>query len=993
MAYMFTMLIAAGCSDIQVDGPTPPLVPSNQQVIDQPISPPQLTFGQNTKFDHITLEEGLSQSTVNSILQDSQGFMWFGTMDGLNRYDGYEITVFKHDSADPDSLSQNHILALFEDSQGTLWIGTASGGLERYNRELESFTHYRHSPDNPSTLSSDHVTDIHEDGDGNLWIGTSAGLNKFNRAAGQFTSYTNNIESQSESFGSNHITVIHEDRLGTLWIGTLGGLLSFQPDNATFSLYPLIRPIPPRFPEGPERAKVLSILEDAVGGLWIGTRGEGLFLLEPQSEQVTVFLHEEEDPQSLGHNTVKSLFEDQRGVLWIGTGMGLDRLEPDSQQFVHYRNDSSQPDSLSDNEVQSVYSDEAGVLWVGTEIGGINKHDPFKTKFFHIRYGNGQKSLSHPQVWSFWQDDLEYLWIGTSAGLDRLNRRTGEMSHYYHDPNDSGSLSNDHINKVFEDRDGVLWFATNGGLNRFNQSNDSFSHYLPDPEDPHSLSSQLINDIYEDKYGYLWVGTAGYGLDRLDPITDRFAHFQYQEGQVPVDMLPTNTILSFFEDEGDTLWVGTMGGLIKIDLATEGFTYYRHQPDDPDSLSHNTVDAIHRDQAGTLWLATGNGLDQFNPVTESFGHYREKDGLSNNAVLGILEDSEGNLWLATHRGLSKFNPQDGSFRNYETSEGLQSLEFNSGAFYQNRYGEMFFGGINGFNHFHPEEVLDNPYAPPVIITDLQIGNESVPVGPDSPLQQSIHQTDYIELPGQDSVLSFELASLHYSTPEEIQYAYMMEGFDANWNYIGNRRFATYTNLPPGDYIFRAVGTNSDGVWSEEGVTVNVSVPYPYWQSWWFAALMLALVAGGIAGGYRLRTRSIATRTRELEEQVAARTAEIEQRREIAEGLREILILINTNRSLEESLHYIVSQAARLTDAEDAIIFRYSEDNPMTIVATNPGLIPRYALAHPGLTGPCLVFRFTLAMRFMAVSSCSTIRNGRSQMKNWGWASPSPIRQP
>ncbi len=617
-------------------------------------------------------------------------------------------------------------------------------------------------------------------------------------------------------------------------------------------------------------------------------------------------------------------------------------MEPDSQQFVHYRNDSSQPDSLSDNEVQSVYSDEAGVLWVGTEIGGINKHDPFKTKFFHIRYGNGQNSLSHPQVWSFWQDDLDYLWIGTSAGLDRLNRRTGEMSHYYHDPNDSGSLSNDHINKVLEDRDGVLWFATNGGLNRFNQSNDSFSRYLPDPEDPHSLSSQLINDIYEDKYGYLWVGTAGYGLDRLDPITDRFAHFQYQEGKAPIDTLPANTILSFFEDEGGTLWVGTMGGLIKIDLATEEFTYYRHQPDDPDSLSHNTVDAIHRDQAGTLWLATGNGLDWFNPVTESFGHYREEDGLSNNAVLGILEDSEGNLWLATHRGLSKFSPQDGSFRNYETSEGLQSLEFNSGAFYQNSYGEMFFGGINGFNYFHPEEVLDNPYAPPVIITDLQIGNESVPVGPDSPLQQSIHQTDYIELPGQDSVLSFELASLHYSTPEEIQYAYMMEGFDANWNYIGNRRFATYTNLPPGDYIFRAVGTNSDGVWSEEGVTVNVSVPYPFWQSWWFAALMLALVAGGIAGGYRLRTRSIATRTRELEEQVAARTAEIEQRREIAEGLREILILINTNRSLEESLHYIVSQAARLTDAEDAIIFRYSEDNPMTIMATNPGGQIRYS---------------------------------------------------
>ncbi len=937
------ILILTACRDLPQRTPPPPFATekiSPEQRLSQAAQSAQT---QSVKFDHITLEDGLSQSTVNCIWQDNQGYLWFGTMDGLNRYDGYTITVFKREATDPDSLSDNHIRALYEDNLGELWIGTDNGGLNRLDRDLEKFISFQHNPADATTISSNQVTAIREDHNGNLWVGTGNGLNKMDRDTGQFVHYPNAIDPQSETYGSNYITAIYEDQSHTLWIGTLGGLLTFQPDDLIFSLFPLVRPTPPRIPEGPERAKVMSIFEDVSGQLWIGTDGEGLFEVDPVSGSVNQFLFERNNPHTLSHNTINSIYQDKSGDFWIGTGGGLDRKKSDGDRFIHYRSDSNEPGGLTDGNIRSVFIDESGVIWVGTNIGGLNKYDPYKTKFLHIRSNsNGQTGISHPQVWTFFQDDLDYLWIGTTAGLDKWDRRTGQMIHYHHDPEKPNTISSDHITKITEDKNGDLWFATQGGLNRFVRSRDSFIRYLPDPENLYSLISPFINDILEDKYGNIWVGTAGHGIDKLERATNRFTHYPYREGDKPVDSLPGNTILCFIENSDGSLWVGTAGGLARFEPESATYTFYRHQVADDNSLSHDIVNVIHRDQAGILWLGTGNGLDRFDPEDATFTHYREEDGLANNTVLGILEDATGNLWLSTNHGLSRFNPQNGNFRNYDTSDGLQSLEFNGGAYYQNQSGEMFFGGINGFNVFRPEEIQDNPYVPPIVITDLQIGNESVPVGPESLLQKTINQTDRIELSGQDSVFTFELAALHYGSPEEIQYAYIMENFDTDWNYIGNRRYATYTNLPPGEYTFRAIGTNSDGVWNEEGVTINVSMPYPFWQTWWFVGLSVLVLATAIIGAYRLRTRNIAARTRELEEQVATRTAEIERRREIAEGLREILVLLNSNQSLGESLHYIVSQAARLTDAEDAIIFRHTQDNPMTIVATNPGGQIRYS---------------------------------------------------
>ncbi len=936
-------LITVACQSSLTDSPPSPFAEIQVKNHDKLNQTSQVMQPSEVRFNHLSLEEGLSQSTVTAILQDSQGFIWLGTLDGLNRYNGYDFTIFKHDPADPTTLSANHVSTLYEDGSGTLWVGTVGGGLSRFDRETEKFTHNQHNPEDSTSLSSNLVYSMLEDSQDRLWVGANNGLNILNRQTGQFAVYTVDSPLPLVSNGSNAITVIHEGPAGALWLGTPNGLLSFDPESEKYQSHGLITNVLTRIPEEFVPVEVLTILNDDAGALWIGTRGQGLIELQPESGKTTQYLPGENDPLTLSDNVVYALGQDQTGSLWIGTAQGLDRFNPEIQQFIHFVHNSNDEHSLSDNEVSSIYIDQAGILWVGTHIGGVNTYDPYKIKFQHFTPTNDDKqTLSHPQVWTFLEDGKANLWVGTSAGLDRIQRETGITTHYLPDPNDDSTITNAHVSKIIEDSQGNLWVATHGGLNRYDPLTDGFERYLSDPDDPASLSSHVINDIFEDSAGRLWIGSAGNGLDRLELDSNRFTHFRYQNGDDLDDPPGINVVLAFFDDQNGLLWIGSMGGLLKYDPAADSFSIFRHDPANFLSLGSDVIYAIHQDQNGLLWLATDNGLDRFNPESGTFRHFREEDGLPSNKVVGILEHPSGDLWLSTNRGLSRFNSSEETFRNFDSSDGVQSLEFNPGATYQNQAGEMFFGGINGFNIFHPDEVRDNPYSTPIVLSDLRIQNEIVSFGPDSALSKAINQARQIELSRADTVFSFELAALHYGTPEENQYAYLMEGFDRDWNYIGDRRNATYTNLPPGDYTFRAFGANSDGVWGREGIEVAVSIPYPFWQTWWFAIIVAILLAGAVFGGYRLRTRSTLARTRDLEEQVSVRTVEIERRRQIAEGLREIMVLINSNKSLEESLHYIVSQAAKLTDAEDAIIFRREADSVMTIIATNPGGQIRYS---------------------------------------------------
>ena len=852
------------------------------------------------KFDRVTIEQGLSNALVLSMCQDDKGFMWFGTEDGLNRYDGYDFTVYKHDLDDPHSLSNSYVNALHQDSLAVLWIGTWGGGLDRFDAEKEQFVHYQHEPDDGSSLSDDKVWALYEDSSGALWVGTEGGLNQFDRETGQFTRYRHD-PGDPHSLSHDHIRAVYEDRAGTLWVGTYsGGLNELDRETGRFTRYQYA----PDDPHSLSDDYVLAIYEDSLGAFWIGTENGGLNQFDLETKQFTRYQNDPDDPHSLSHDHARAVYEDRSGTLWVGMyGGGLDELDRETGEFIHHRHDSDDPYSLSHDSVWSIYQDQAGILWVGT-INGLDKFDRARQKFAHYRHNpNDARSLSNNAVWAIYQDRAGVFWIGTlGGGLNRFDRETGQFTHYVHDPDDPHSLSGNVVRIVYEDRAGMLWVGTeNSGLNKFDRETGQFTRYQYDPDNPHSLSHNNVWTIHEDSSGDFWIGTFGGGLNKFDRENERFAHYQHDSSDP--DSLVDDYVAVLYQDSLGVFWIGTAGGVDRFDRENERFIHYVHDPNDPHSLSNNAITAIYHDQSGTLWVGSLGGLDRFDRAEGTFTHYGEKEGLPNEVIVGILEDDVPpenggpNFWIGTLGGLSRFNLQSEDFKNYSVKDGLQSDKFSIWAFCKSSDGEMFFGGINGFNAFYPDQIVDNAYIPPVVLTDFQLFNKPVEIAPDSPLPKSITEIDEIELTYRDSVFSFEFAALHYSDPQANQYAYMLEGFDQDWNYTdARRRFATYTHLDGGEYIFRVRASNSDGVWNEEGVSVKITIVPPVWETWWFRTLAGLLVIGGLLAGFRGRIRTVENQRRQLEIQVAERTRELSIAKEVAEKARRLAQVANQAKS-------------------------------------------------------------------------------------------------
>ncbi len=812
----------------------------------------------NIRFEHITVDQGLSQSGISCILQDEQGFMWFGTQDGLNKYDGYKFTIYKHDQSDSHSLSDNFIESLYEDKSGTIWVGTNGGGLDKLERGTDQFIHYKHDQDNPSSLGKNRVLSIYEDRFGTLWIGTDGGgLNKFDRKTEQFTRYIHKPDDPS-SLGNDTVTSIYEDKFGVLWIGTNGGGLNkFERETGLFTRYMH----DPANSHSLSNDAVLSIYEDHLSRLWIGTNGGGLNKFIRELEWFTHYTHDPANPNSLNHNTVNSIAEDQFGNLWLGEtnwfgssyGLGLDKFTPKTGKFTHYTNDSTNPNSLSDNLVISVFRDNSEILWFGTSVGGINKLDTKFRKFAHHKnIPLNPNSLSDNHVMSIDEDKFGIIWIGTDdAGLNKFDRKTGQFIHYTHEPNNSNSLNSDNVWSTYEDRSGMLWVGTFGsGLDKFDRKTGQFTHYTHEPSNVNSLSDNTVASIYEDELGTLWIGTLNGGLNKFERDTEKFIHYNHNSSNPK--SISDNHILSIYEDHLGILWIATVnGGLNRFDRQTGEFAHYKHDSNNANSLSYDRVLSMYEHPAGTLWLGTfGGGLDKFDIASETFTHYTEKDGLPNNSVVGILADDEGNLWLSTGKGLSKFNPKTETFRNYDVSDGLQGNEFDGvKAYLKSKTGEMFFGGLNGFNTFYPEQVKDNPHIPPIVITDFKKFNESVKLG------TSISETKEIKLSYKDNFFGFEFAALDYTNPHKNQYAYKLEGFDKDWIYSGTRRYATYTNLDGGTYVFRVKGSNNDSVWNEEGTSVKIIITPPPWKTWWAYTLYVLALVSAVYGYVKWRTRA------------------------------------------------------------------------------------------------------------------------------------------
>ncbi|HEX6387732.1 MAG TPA: two-component regulator propeller domain-containing protein [Anaerolineae bacterium] len=865
LAIVLTLLACTPIASLQspISNLQPPI--SNLQ---SPISNLPLRYAttKEVRFDHLSLEQGLSQSVVLDILQDSQGFMWFATQDGLNRYDGYEFRIFKHDSENSNSLSADFISAIAQNQDEMIWIGTNGGGLNHYDPATGQFARYQHNADDPATLSDDIVNDVFIDRDNTLWVGTTnGGLCQFESEPGRFVCYLNDPEDPL-SLSNNNVQAIAQDQEGALWIGTLGGGVNkFDRGSEHFIRYQN----DPADPLTLSSDEVQELYVDSAGVVWIGTAAAGLNRFEPETERFTRFQHDPHDRHSLANDAITALLQDRAGVLWVGTdGGGLNALDPQSGQFTRYLANADDPAAISSNQIWSAFEDAAGILWFGTFGSGLNKFDPARQKFALFRQDPGNPNgLNNNLVWAFHEDRDGILWIGTNGGgLNCFDPDSGQWLHYRFDPDDPYSLPGDYVVAIHEDRQGRLWLGTDGGgLSRLNRAAGQFIRYDTFPS---------IADIHEDRAGQLWLGAFG-GLGKYDGQTDQFNF--YQNDPDDPHSLSDNGVVAIVDDPDGILWVGTFnGGLNRFDPQTEEFVHYRHDSDNDNSLVNDMILSLHLASNGILWLGTIGGLDRFDPLAGTFTHYGEHNGLLNDTIYAILEDGHGNLWFSSNMGLTRFNPQTETFEHFAKRDGLQSNEFNQWAAYKTSSGEMLFGGINGFNAFHPDLVHRISYIPPVVITGFQLFNEPVFPGPGSPLTQLIESTAEVELSYQDDFFTFEFAALHYSSPEDNQYAYMLEGFDKDWNNVGTRRFAGYTNVPPGNYTFRVKATNSDGIWNEAGPALRIVIPLPFWQTWWFRATVALGLVVVVASAVAWRVRTIDLQRQQLALQVNERTKELQE---------------------------------------------------------------------------------------------------------------------
>lgn len=819
---------------------------------EQPSSMGPDTAPASIRFERLTADDGLSSQVVFEAIQDQRGFMWFGTWSGLNRYDGYSFTHYKHTPLDSTSIAANNIWSLYEDRSGALWVGSALGVLSRFDQVTERFAHFKHVPDDSTSLRLDGIWAMHEDRSGRLWVGRFDGLNRMNPETGTSTRYRY-VPGDASSLSNNSVADIHEDESGALWVSTANGLNRIDPETGKCTRF-LYEPHASGEPAQNASYDLRDIYEDLrePGILWIGSR-HGLLRFDTASGEHARFLP---DLQGRVANGVTGIAPDpdHPEVLWLATGGGLYRFDQRTGRFNGYHHDPGDPTSLSNDVLTHVYTDRTGIIWACTQEHGVNKFDPAEAGVVHYRRIPGDSnSLPGNTISGLYEDRAGALWVGLSEeGLARIDRRTGQVT----------TWKLPFVKAILEDRSGTLWAGTySGGLHRLDPATGTFIQYHYDPMNSGTFGANQTFRLLEDRAGILWIGSLN-GLKRMDPETGTFTRFDH-DPEDPTS-LSDKFVVSLYEDRAGTLWVGTTrGGLNRMDRATGTFTRYQNDPQNPNSLSSNAVwSLLERErEPGVLWIGTdGGGLNRFETRTGRFTHFITEDGVADNTVWGILEDEQGRLWISTPGGLSRFDLERQTFRNY-TGSRLQSREFKDQAYFKSRSGELFFGGVNGFNAFFPADMRDNPHPPQVALTGLKLFNQPVPVAEASPLEQPIWRTEEVRLAHNQNSVSFDFVALHYRNPQQNQYTYRLEGFDPDWVQGRGPHTATYTNLDPGAYVFQVKASNSDGVWNEAGASVRVVIRPPWWRTWWAYALYGLLFVGGIFAVNRVQRRRLIRRER------------------------------------------------------------------------------------------------------------------------------------
>jgi signal transduction histidine kinase/ligand-binding sensor domain-containing protein len=865
------------------------------------------------RFTHLTGEDGISQSTINCMLQDSYGYIWLGTEDGLNKLGGRNVTVFKNDPDDPFSLTNNSITTIVETEGGNLWIGTRGGGLNYYSRETGNFASYRFNTNVPNSLSSDYIESLAIANDGTVWIGTNGGgLDRYDPGTNTFQRYLN--RSTGTSISSNIVHALAIDQDGAIWIGTSYGLDRYDPARDAFSNFRSDNTIPIVM----SRSGIYSLLADE-SGLWVGTEA-GLFQMNSETSQVKN-IQLNSINEIAPRIPIRSILKMGDGDLWIGTEeFGLFFLPSGKTIAEQILADHRNPNAISDNSILSSLVDASGIIWLGTKSGFVNQIDPLRHRFNTLMNSPWKEnSISPSKIWAITIDANNRLWIGTDGGgLNRVDLFTGKIQYFIHTAEDASSIDDDHVRSFYLDSEGKLWIGTNKGLNQYHEADDTFFH-IPIKKmaetdiDDSNMSSSIIQSpilvITQSDDGFLWIGTESSGLYKLNPKTGETENIQYLEGFS--NSIAGNTVQSLLVDRPSILWIGTDRGLTRLDMEMNYYRTYTTKSNNRGNLSDNRVLSIHRSTNGTLWIGTGSGLNRFDEGNGVFIPYREEDGLPNDSIKSIREDQNGNLWLSTNKGISRFNQDNGVFVNYDLRDGLPEDEFISGSAATDREGNIYFGGINGITHFQPGDVGINSFSPVILLSSLTQGG--------SPLYERtpIETVGKVNLIWPKNYFEFTFQNQAFSQTGKYQYAYRLYPFEKEWVRSGDVGAGRYTNLPGGTYSLAVRSTDSQGGWTSEKEILKITVVPPVWENRWFLILAGLVVFGLVSTGILLRTRSMQKRNRELMALVAERTKEIDQRRQVAEGLRDVLVRINSNQSIDNSLEFIANRI-RLSVGSDAV---------------------------------------------------------------------------
>lgn len=838
----------------------------------------------NRRIRHYTTLEDLSQNTIDCILRDSRGFMWFGTWNGLNRFDGYHFTVYKADNQ-ANSLSNNFVYSLCEDNHGNLWIGTKSG-LNQFDFTHDVFRSFYHDDQDFNTLGDNQINAVYCDREGFIWAGTkNGGLDKI---AYDYTQqkimkiwHFRNNPTNANSLAGNTVNTIYADKQHNLWVGTNGGLCLMNADIGSFQKISL-----GQSPIGSNIYNVLTVFEDRDGIFWIGTDG-GLVRWVRTSGEMKWYVPEPGRKSSLTHLTVNSITQDVLGNIIIGTLGGLNIYHETTDDFEKISESTVRDYCLSSEFINAVLADNQGNVWIGTDKGGVNQYNVHQKQFYYIGLASsGIKGLNCATVNSV-LDEKSVLWVGTAGGgLNVISKNTGTYSYYKYSAFDPSSISSDFITSIIRDKHSHLWIGTWGnGLNRLIESGGKkrFERYNTQSS---SIRSNLISSLWEDPRGFIVVGTFD-GIDLFYPQQKEFVPFARH-----IKMRNITEVGCILQDTRGDYWFGSRIGLFYIkgnkiedDLSDSDIRHFVNIPGDDNSIPGNYITSLCEDKHGDIWAGTyGNGIcriSQTGSYYKKFDSFTEKDGLCNNVVYAMIEDEKGFIWLSTDNGLSRFNPVDGVFRNFYVTDGLQSNQFYWSAANKNTEGWLYFGGTEGLNYFNPDSIRDHDYKPHVMLTDLKIFNQSVPIGiwksNKSILEKSITETNEIKLSWHENVFSLEFSALDYDQPEKIMYRYKMEGVDNGWVQVSsNRRFANYTNLKGGEYRFCVQSSNSSGLWVEKPTELKITITPPFWETNWFRILCVVTVLLSFVGYYQYRTHRLKTRKRELEKMVHERTAKIEE---------------------------------------------------------------------------------------------------------------------